>query len=222
MNTRSGWAFAVGVLGLVLLLGTAGAVQPATAASLADAARRYQGRIREAKLEYLADLKAVLKTAMSKGDLEGAKRIETVRLQMEKELDQDSWRDVPNVPESVRTPAKPANADADGGVEPGSLLDKRVLGDWVLENDGGTMVSAMQAEGGADGQVVLTRVGGGPLAVCGTYAVEGRRLVKVKVPGDAHWDLTWHAGGSTWVLRSGQYDGWTLKRPAGWAAKRSR
>ena len=55
--------------------------------------------------------------------------------------------------------------------------------------------------------------------MCGSYALQGRTLVKLKGLGDVYGDMTWHAGGGKWTLRGGQFNGWTLKRPDTWPAK---
>lgn len=207
------WWLCVSVLGVMGPASRALAAAPSPAELLATAAKRYQSHIRDAKVQYLADLKACFRAAMGKGDIDEAKRIEAARRQVEEELAQDIWRDLPNVPDDVRASAERGGPDTEEGVAPDTFLARRALGDWVLENDAGVMVAAMRMEAIGEGLTELTRVGGGPLAVCGTYALQGRKLVKEKRPGDAYWDLTWHSVSGKWTLRRGQYAGWTLKRP---------
>lgn len=93
------------------------------------------------------------------------------------------------------------------------FVARHVLGNWLLENDKGVLLSAMEVSAGEPGQFVLTRPTGARYTVCGTYTVGRGKLVKVKLPGDAYWDLTWAFDDGKWVLRGSQYNGWTLKRP---------
>ena len=118
-------------------------------------------------------------------------------------------------PAATNPPAQIAGAQDDQTTD---KFEAKMLGDWILENASGLEMSPMQIKKTALGTYELIRIGGGPDAMCGEYT-QGKmgRLVKVKKPGDAYWNLTWKYINGKLILKGEQYTGWTLRREKKWA-----
>ena len=95
---------------------------------------------------------------------------------------------------------------------PRSVSELRILGEWVLENANEKTISNLRIEKVGDDTYQLTRVGGGALTVSGDYKLQGDKLVKVKVAGDAYSDLSWRITGTKLRMIEGQYKDWVLRR----------
>lgn len=109
-------------------------------------------------------------------------------------------------------PAQPTSAGPGRRTDAAQEDDDKILGDWILENAAGNEMSPMQISRTPDGTYALTRIGGGPYAVCGDYALAKEQLIKVRKPGDAYWDTAWRHTHGKFVVMKGQYKGWTLRR----------
>jgi hypothetical protein len=184
---------------MILLMGTIGHAEEIDpiATQLESELRRlkdsYDRAVAAKKKEAITKYEWQLRRAMQRGDLPAANRFQAKI-------------------SSLRDEALPPAADG-AATEDLTDFESNILGEWILENAHGKTMSLMEIEKSDEDVYKLTRLGGGPFAVCGEYKVENmRRLVKVRKPNDAFWDLTWHYSNGKLKLKKGQYKNWIMRR----------